>query len=102
MSRSPNWPSNRLGRCGGLSTPHPSRRSRPYAGGAEMRRSEVHRLDPTRQYWVPAVVAPQRDWEGAPGCTRGARFMVEARTLRASREEFETFESELHCLRWIM
>ena len=42
-----------------------------------MHRSEVHRLDPTRQYWVPAVVAPERDWEGSPGCTRGARFMVE-------------------------
>ena len=41
-----------------------------------MHRSEVHRLDPTRQYWVPAVVAPERDWEGSPGCTRGARFMV--------------------------
>ena len=67
-----------------------------------MHRSEVHRLDPTRQYWVPAVVAPERDWEGAPGCTRGARFMVEGRTLKASRDEFETFDSELHCLRWIM
>jgi hypothetical protein len=67
-----------------------------------MHRSEVHRLDQTRRYWVPAVVAPQRDWAGAPGCNRGARFVVDGRTLRASRDEFETFESELHCLKWIM
>ena len=67
-----------------------------------MRRSEVHRLDPGRQYWVPAVVAPQRNWPGAPGCRIGARFMVDGRTFRASRDEFETFESELHCLKWIM
>jgi hypothetical protein len=67
-----------------------------------MNRNEVHRLDQSRQYWIPAVVAPQRDWEGAPGCRSGARFMVDGRTLRASRDEFETFESELHCLKWIM
>jgi len=89
-----------------MTLPTLTRRSRPIFGplGREspMHRSEVHRLDPTRQYWVPAVVAPERDWEGSPGCTRGARFMVEGRTLRASRDEFETFESELHCLRWIM
>ena len=67
-----------------------------------MHRSEVDRLDPTRTYWVPAVVAPGRDWAGAPGCRRGARFLVEGRTFRPSREEFDTFESELSCLSWIM
>ncbi len=67
-----------------------------------MHRSDVHRLDPTRTYWVPAVVSPERDWAGAPGCRRGARFMVDSRTLRASREEFETFDSQLSCLSWIM
>jgi hypothetical protein len=28
--------------------------------------------------------------------------MVDGRTLRPSRDEFEAFESELHCLSWIM
>ena len=67
-----------------------------------MHRSEIHQLDPKRQYWVPAVVSPERDWPGAPGCRRGARFMVDGRTLCASRDEFTAFESELHCLQWIM
>ncbi len=67
-----------------------------------MHRNEVGRLDPTRTYWVPAVVSPQRDWAGSPGCRRGARFMVDSRTLRASRDEFETFDSRPSCLRWIM
>lgn len=63
---------------------------------------EVDRLDPRRTYWVPAVVAPNRDWTAAPGCRTGARFMVDRRTLRASREEFVAFSSQLSCLRWIM
>jgi hypothetical protein len=67
-----------------------------------MHRSEIHQLDPRRQYWVPAVVAPHRDWAAAPGCRRGARFMIDSRTLRASREEFEAFDSQLGCLTWIM
>lgn len=67
-----------------------------------MNRSEIGRLDPTRTYWVPAVVSPQRDWVGAPGCRRGARFMVNPDTLRVSREEFGTFDSKLSCLDWIM
>jgi len=66
-----------------------------------MRRADIQSLDPRRQYWVPAVVAPNRDWAGAPGCRKGARFMVN-RTLKASRDEFEAFDSELHCLKWIM
>ncbi len=67
-----------------------------------MNRSEIGRLDPTRTYWVPAVVSPQRDWAGAPGCRRGARFMVNPDTLCVSRDEFGTFDSKLSCLDWIM
>ena len=67
-----------------------------------MHRCEVDRLDPTRIYWVPAVVSPRRDWAAAPGCRRGARFMVDPRTLRPSREEFAPFDSQLSCLAWIM
>lgn len=67
-----------------------------------MNRRDVDGLDPTRTYWVPAVVSPKRDWAAAPGCRRGARFMVDGRTFRPSREEFETFDSELSCLSWIM
>lgn len=67
-----------------------------------MHRREVDRLDSTRTYWIPAVVSPERDWAGAPGCRRGARFMVNRETLRASRDEFEVFDSQLSCLDWIM
>ncbi len=67
-----------------------------------MHRSEIHRLDQRRAYWVPAVVAPHRDWAGAPGCRSGARFLVDRRTFRANRERFPAFDSQLDCLRWIM
>jgi hypothetical protein len=67
-----------------------------------MRRSDVDLLEPGRTHWVPSVVSPERNWAGAPGCRRGARFLVEGRTFRPSRDEFETFESELGCLSWIM
>lgn len=67
-----------------------------------MRRGDVERLDPTRTYWVPSVVAPARGWAGLPGCRRGARFLVEGRTFGPSRDEFEAFDSELSCLSWIM
>ena len=67
-----------------------------------MHRCEMDRLDPTRTWWVPAIVSPGRDWPAAPGCRRGARFMVEGRTCRPSRDEFEPFESRLSCLAWIM
>lgn len=66
-----------------------------------MHKSELDRLDPTRTWWVPAVVSPERDWAGAPGCRRGARFMVEG-GLRASRDSFEPFGSRALCLGWIM
>lgn len=67
-----------------------------------MHASNVESLDPTRTYWILAVVSPRRDWPGAPGCRRGARFMVNPETLRPSRQEFGTFDSELGCLQWIM
>ena len=67
-----------------------------------MHRCQVDRLDSRRTYWVPAVVAPYRDWVGAPGCRRGARFIVDRRTLRANSERFAAFESQLSCLRWMM
>jgi hypothetical protein len=66
-----------------------------------MRRSEVERLDATRTWWVAAVVSPRRDWVGAPGCRKGARFLIDDGTLRASREQFATFESEFSCRGWI-
>ena len=67
-----------------------------------MHRRRVDALDPGRTYWVTAVVSPERNWAGAPGCRRGARFLVDGRTFRSSRDEFETFETRLGCLRWIM
>ena len=67
-----------------------------------MRRGEIDRLDPSRTYWVPAVASPHRNWAGAPGCRRGARFIVDRDTLHASRDAFEPFDSELACLQWIM
>ena len=67
-----------------------------------MRRSEVDGLDHKRTHWAAAVVAPARDWPGAPGCRRGARFLVSRETRRAGRDEFGTFESRGECLRWIM
>lgn len=67
-----------------------------------MRRSELGRLDPTRTWWVAAVVSPARDWPGAPGCRRGARFVVDGCTFRPSRDSFEPFDSRAGCLSWIM
>jgi hypothetical protein len=67
-----------------------------------MHRREVNGLDATRTYWVAAVVSPERDWVGAPGCRRGARFLVDDRTFGASRERFATFDSRLTCLGWIV
>lgn len=67
-----------------------------------MRRGDVDRLDCGRAYWVPAVVSPERNWPGAPGCRRGARYMVNSQTLRASRDEFEPFDSEFSCQGWIV
>jgi hypothetical protein len=59
-------------------------------------------LDPTRAHWVPAVVAPRRDWEGVPGCRKGARYLISAEGLRPGRSDYPLFESRAECLRWIM
>jgi hypothetical protein len=67
-----------------------------------MHRNQLDMLDSTRTWWVPAVASPVRDWAGAPGCRRGARFVVDPVTLRASRDAFETFDSKAGCLSWIM
>lgn len=67
-----------------------------------MHRQEIESLDAARTYWIAAVVSPERDWSGAPGCRRGARFMVNADTLRPTRDEFSPFDSKLSCLGWIM
>lgn len=67
-----------------------------------MRRCEAEKLDPTRTWWVAALVSPSRDWSGSPGCRKGARFTVNGRTLHASRDEFEPFATRLDCLSWIM
>ena len=42
-------------------------------------------LDPTRPYWVPAVVSPHRGWAGMPACRRGSRFLIAERELRPAR-----------------
>jgi hypothetical protein len=63
---------------------------------------QVDGLDGRREYWIPAVVSPRRDWPGAPGCRKGARYMVDSRTLSASRDAFDPFDSRLSCLSWIM
>lgn len=67
-----------------------------------MHRREIDHLDPTHAYWVPAVVAPRRDWAAMPGCRRGARYLVDQETLHPSRDEFSPFDSQLNCLQWIM
>jgi hypothetical protein len=67
-----------------------------------LNRSQIDSLDPTHIYWVAAVVAPERNWRGAPGCRKGARFMISDRSLAVSREQFEAFESQSSCLRWIL
>ena len=59
-------------------------------------------LDPRRTWWVPAVTAPTRDWAGAPGCRPGARFLVNAETMRPTRDRYPAFESRCDCLQWIM
>ena len=67
-----------------------------------MHARDVEGLDPTRTYWVPAVVSPRRNWPAVPGCRKGARYMVDRETLKASRDQFGTFDTELSCLHWIL
>jgi hypothetical protein len=59
-------------------------------------------LSPGTAYWVPAVEAPARDWAAAPGCRRGARYLIAADTLGPGHSGFPAFDSRAECLRWIM
>lgn len=59
-------------------------------------------LDHGRPHWVPAVVAPRRDWEGMPGCRRGARMLIAERDVRPAYDGFPRFDTRAECLRWIM
>ena len=61
-------------------------------------------LDPRRPYWVPAVVSPQRDWAGKPGCRRGARFLIGEHELKPATgaDDIAAFDTRADCLRWIM
>lgn len=59
-------------------------------------------LDPRRIWWVPAVVAPRRDWAGMPGCHKGARYLIDAISFRPCRHNYAVFESRSDCLQWIL
>ena len=67
-----------------------------------MQRADLASLDSRRTWWVAAVASPRRDWAGAPGCRRGARFLVDPESFHPSRDAFEAFETELACLAWLM
>jgi hypothetical protein len=67
-----------------------------------MHRRDTEGLDPRQEYWVPVIVSPERDWTAAPGCHKGARYIVDRETMTASRDAFEPFDSRLSCLDWIM
>ncbi|MCJ8190435.1 hypothetical protein [Sphingomicrobium aestuariivivum] len=67
-----------------------------------MHRSEIEGLDSAHLHWVPCVRAPCRDWSAVPGCRKEARYLVDRRTMRPSRERFPTFDSRGDCLQWIM
>ncbi|RST30852.1 hypothetical protein HMF7854_08370 [Sphingomonas ginkgonis] len=62
----------------------------------------VDRLDPTHVYWVAAVTAPCRDWSGAPGCRKGARYLVDPDDGSTSRQARLVFDSRAGCLEWMM
>jgi hypothetical protein len=64
--------------------------------------SNLASLEPSAVYWVAAVVAPVRDWAGAPGCRRGARFLIDPVDLRAGHSRVGAFVTRAACLRWIM
>ena len=67
-----------------------------------MNRADVETLDATKTWWVPSVTAPARDWPGAPGCRRGARFLIDEGSFRPARDNYPLFESRAACLEWIM
>lgn len=67
-----------------------------------MRWRDVHQLDPRHIYWAPMVVAPHRDWAGAPGCRRGARYLLDADDCHPTRENVALFAERKECLEWMM
>lgn len=67
-----------------------------------MHTSDVDTLDAARTWWVPAVTAPARDWIGAPGCRRGARFLIDEDTRLPARDNYPLFETRSDCLQWIL
>jgi hypothetical protein len=67
-----------------------------------MHHADVETLDATIIWWVPSVTAPMRDWAGAPGCRRGARFLIDEKSFRPARDNYPAFESKARCLEWIM
>ena len=67
-----------------------------------MKRADVDLLDATKTWWVPSATAPTRDWPGAPGCRRGARFLIDEASFRPARDNYPCFESRGECLEWII
>jgi hypothetical protein len=67
-----------------------------------MRSRDVDSLDSSIAWWVPAVRAPRRDWAGAPGCRRGARFLIDEQSCRPARDNYPCFASRGECLQWIL
>ncbi|MGB3721367.1 MAG: hypothetical protein WA979_00935 [Pacificimonas sp.] len=59
-------------------------------------------LDPQHDYWVPAVVAPCRNWAGMQGAHKGSRFLIHRETFEPTREDVLPFRSRANCLQWIM
>jgi hypothetical protein len=64
--------------------------------------AEVETLDSSKTWWVPSVTAPARDWPGAPGCRRGARFLIDGASFHPARDNYPCFDSRGSCLEWIM
>lgn len=62
----------------------------------------VQSLDPAHDYWAASVVAPCRDWPAAPGCRKGARYLVDLDDFGASRHARLLFDSRVACLEWMM
>lgn len=83
-------------------SPFPIRADRDSLRAGESRTGHSDMLDPRHQHWSPAVVAPRRDWEGRPGCRRGARFLISARDYRPGFADYPAFDTRAECLRWIM
>ncbi len=67
-----------------------------------MNHAHVETLDASKTWWVPSVTAPARNWPGAPGCRRGARFLIDQASLRPARNNYPCFANRALCLEWIM